>query len=170
MLSSWKFNFEVCSCRKTSKILVRLASPKHLTILWVETDWYHFFETDTDIFKIFSPMFGQLPIFHWPLIPIFQNLLYRYVCRTFNIFLLQLVWIAYSPSLLTWIGNEKNPNLLKLLVISPLLLLPFKNVPALATVSETFLSFFLSFFHSFLIKYCRSLQIFQALWMKISLK
>jgi len=33
-----------------------------------------FFETDTDIF-IFLPIFGQLPIFEWPLIPIFQNFL-----------------------------------------------------------------------------------------------
>jgi len=41
----------------------------------LEIDRYHFFETDTDIFKIFSPIFGQLPIFDWAPIPIFLNLL-----------------------------------------------------------------------------------------------
>jgi len=36
------------------------------------TDRYHFF--NIDIFN-FSPIFGQLPLFHRPPIPIFQNLL-----------------------------------------------------------------------------------------------
>jgi len=39
-----------------------------------KTDRY-FFETDTDISKFFPPVFGQLPIFDSPPIPIFQNLL-----------------------------------------------------------------------------------------------
>jgi len=34
-----------------------------------------FFEIDTDTVKNFSPIFGQLPIFDWPPIAIFQNLL-----------------------------------------------------------------------------------------------
>jgi len=33
------------------------------------TNRYHFLKTDTDIFNFFSP------IFYWPLIPIFLNLL-----------------------------------------------------------------------------------------------
>jgi len=41
----------------------------------LETDRYHFFETDTDIFKTILPIFGKLTIFDWPPIPIFQNLL-----------------------------------------------------------------------------------------------
>jgi len=43
----------------------------------LETEWQpiSFFETDTHISKLFSPLFGQLPIFDWSPIPIFQNLL-----------------------------------------------------------------------------------------------
>jgi len=40
-----------------------------------EIDRYHFVESDTDISKYFPPIFGQLPIFDWPPIPIFQKLL-----------------------------------------------------------------------------------------------
>jgi len=54
-------------------------------------DRYHFFETDIDIFNIFSPIFGQLPVFEWPPIPIFQN-----CCQYFTkVFWLKLVRIAY---------------------------------------------------------------------------
>jgi len=37
-----------------------------------ETEQYYF--VDTDLFKNFSPIFGQLPILDWPPIPLFQNL------------------------------------------------------------------------------------------------
>jgi len=37
----------------------------------LDTDCYHFYETDADIFKIFSLIFGQFPVFDWP--PIFRR-------------------------------------------------------------------------------------------------
>jgi len=52
----------------------RLSCKKICVFSHVETDRY-FFETDTDIFKNISPIFGQLPIFDWLRIPKFQNLL-----------------------------------------------------------------------------------------------
>jgi len=59
---------------KNSEIVLCCIS---LSLAWfhVETDRYHLFETDTDIFNFFAPIFGQLQIFNWPPIPIFQNLL-----------------------------------------------------------------------------------------------
>jgi len=46
-----------------------------VAIFKLETNQY-FFKSDNDIFQFFfSPIFGRLPIFDWPSIPIFQNLL-----------------------------------------------------------------------------------------------
>jgi len=42
-----------------------------VTLYIIQTDRYNFFETETNIFKFFLPMFGQLPMFYWPPIPIF---------------------------------------------------------------------------------------------------
>jgi len=57
-----------------------------------------FFETD--FFKIFSPIFGQLPIFDWPPIPIFQNLLTDIFANILTkFFSLKLVPVAYNPDL-----------------------------------------------------------------------
>jgi len=41
----------------------------------VGTDRYHFLKSIPIFTKKFSPIFGQLPIFDWPPIPIFHNLL-----------------------------------------------------------------------------------------------
>jgi len=43
--------------------------------LEIVTDRYHFLKPITIFLKEFSPIFCQLPIFNWPPILIFQNLL-----------------------------------------------------------------------------------------------
>jgi len=48
----------------------------------VETDRYHLLKL---IFsKFFSPIFGQLPIFDWPPIPLFQNLITDILAKYFG--------------------------------------------------------------------------------------
>jgi len=52
-----------------------VSKKKHKDLLFeLATDRYHFFGTDIFKKKI-SPILGQLPIFDWPPIPIFRNLL-----------------------------------------------------------------------------------------------